>query len=170
MGPSRDGKATEMYTIRYASTRREIWQWYWRARAQPKGLWRYHVLISLLSAIGVTALEKRGTFDAGHFFFVFVATMLGCVVLLPMWPQIRFKPSVRTLQIDENGFDTVIGRRSGARSWKDVRSVKDSDDGTIVITGLNNNAFIVPARAFASEEERLEFYGAARRFHAGSNL
>jgi hypothetical protein len=89
-------------------------------------------------------------------------------VLLPTWPQIRFKPSARTLKVDEKGFETVIGRRSGSRRWKDVRSVEESD-GTIVITRNNNNAFIVPSRAFASEQERLEFYEAVRRFHAGSN-
>jgi hypothetical protein len=94
--------------------------------------------------------------------------MVGCLVLLPLWPQLRFKPAVRTLKIDEKGFETVIGRRSGARSWKDVRSVKESD-GAIVITGDNNNAFIVPSRAFASETKHLEFYEAARRFHAASN-
>jgi hypothetical protein len=157
-----------MYTICYASTRAEIWRWYWKAWARPTGLWRYHVLISLLSAVGATILERHSTLDAGHSFFIFVVTMLGCVVLLPMWPQIRFKPSVRTLKIDEKGFDTVIGRRSGSRGWKDVRSVEESD-GAVVITGVNNNAFIVPSRAFASEQERLEFYEAARRFHAGSN-
>jgi hypothetical protein len=155
-----------MYTVRYASTRGEMWRWYWRAWARPKGVWRYHILISLLSSIGVTVLEKQSTFDAGHFFFIFVVTMLGCVVLLPMWAQIRFKPSVRTLKIDEKGIETVIGRRSGFRGWKDVRSVEESD-GTVVITGINNNAFIVPSRAFASEQARLEFYEAARRFHAG---
>jgi hypothetical protein len=127
-----------MYTVRYASTRGEIWQWYWRAWARPKGLWRYHILISLLSAIAVTAVEKQSTFDAGRFFLIFVVTMVGCVVLL------------RTLKIDEKGFDTAIGRRSGSCSWKDVRSVEESD-GTIVITGNNSNAFIVPSRAFASE-------------------
>jgi hypothetical protein len=85
-----------------------------------------------------------------------------------MWPQIRFKPSVRTLKIDEKGFETVIGGRSGSRRWKDVRSVEESG-GAIVITGINNNAFIVPSRAFASEPKRQEFCEAARRFHAGSN-
>jgi hypothetical protein len=157
-----------MYTVRYASTRGEIWRWYWRAWARAKGLWRYHILISLLSAIAVTAREKQSTFDAGHFFLIFLVTMLGCVVLLPLWPQIRFKPSVRTLKVDEKGFETVIGHRSGVRGWKDVRSVEESD-GAIVITGINNNAFIVPSRAFASAQERLEFYEAARRFHAGSS-
>jgi hypothetical protein len=157
-----------MYTVHYASTRAEIWRWYWRAWARPKGLWRYNILISLLSAVAVTAREKQSTIDAGHFFLIFLVTMLGCVVLLPLWPQIRFKPSVRTLKIDEKGFETVIGRRSGARSWKEVRSV-DESAGAIVITGINDNAFIVPSRAFVSEQERLEFYGAARRFHAGSN-
>jgi hypothetical protein len=157
-----------MYTVRYASSRAEIWRWYWRALARPKGLWRYHILISLLSAIAVTAREKQSSFQAGHFSLIFVITMLGCVVLLPLSPQIRFKPAVRTLKIDEKGFETVIGHRSGARSWKDVRSVEESD-GAIVITGINNNAFIVPSRAFASEQERLEFYEAVRRFHAGPN-
>src|SRR6266481_2403946 len=93
--------ATLTYTVRCASTRAEIWRWYWRARARPKGPWLYHVVISFLSAIGTTALEKQSNFDAGHVSVVFVVTMLGCAVLLPVWPQIRFKPTVRILKIDE---------------------------------------------------------------------
>jgi hypothetical protein len=157
-----------VYTVQYASTRAEIWRWYWRAWARPKGLWRYHVLVSLLSAIGTTAIEKERAFDADRFVLMFLITMLVCVVVLPLWPQIRFKSAVRTMTIDDKGFETVIGRFSGARAWKEVRSVEQSD-GAIIITGINNNGFIVPSRAFASERERLEFLEAARRFHAGSN-
>jgi hypothetical protein len=78
-------------------------------------------------------------------------------------PQFRFKSSVRTLTINARGFDTVIGPISASRAWSEVRSVEQFGN-IIVITGVNNNAMILPSRAFASAEECLTFYEAAVRW------
>jgi hypothetical protein len=43
-----------MYTIKYSSSRQEVWRWYWRAWAKPNGLWLYHLII------GVSCPAKRG--------------------------------------------------------------------------------------------------------------
>jgi len=46
-----------MYTLEYSSTRSEVWRWYWRAWAGPRGLWRLHVVILVTLALGVWLLR-----------------------------------------------------------------------------------------------------------------
>src|SRR5690242_5179477 len=95
-----------MYALRYASTRREIWRWYWRAWARPTGLWRFHVLFGVFVALVITASDKSSDLD-WPLFLVRSGVCTACfVALLPLWPQIRFKPQVRTLEVDAKGFRT----------------------------------------------------------------
>jgi hypothetical protein len=156
-----------MHTVTYASKRAEIWHWYWRAWARPAGLWRFHVLFALTVAIISTDLRKQNSFDWSYFLVAFLVGLLGAVILLPLWPQIRFKNSIRTLTIDPQGLSTSIAKISASRSWKDVRSI-ESRNGGVIITGINKNAFVIPARAFASDTERAVFYEAALRWHASA--
>lgn len=153
-----------MHTVQYATTRAELWRWYWKAWARPYGPWRFHMLIAAAIAATATAVD-RSAIDAGRVFVVFMMALLGCLLLLPLWPQLRFKPYVRTLTIDARGFSTVIGPIFASRSWAEVRSIEQSGDA-IVITGINNNAMIVPLRAFASADERLTFYNTAVQLKA----
>lgn len=153
------------YTVNYASRRSEVWRWYWRAWAKPAGLWRFHVLFGLTCALIFTVLRNPKVFDLGLFFTSAVVYTVVFTVLLPLWPQIRFKSAVRSLTINAQGLTTSIGKILGSRLWKEVQSV-DETEGAIVITGKNKNAFIVPARAFGSEDERRAFSDAARRWCA----
>jgi PHD/YefM family antitoxin component YafN of YafNO toxin-antitoxin module len=156
-----------MHTVTYASRRAEIWKWYWRAWAQPAGLWRFNMLFALTVAIICTDLHKHNSFDWGYFLVAFLVGLLTALILLPLWPQIRFKSSVRSLTINSQGLSTSIGKIAASRSWKDVKSI-ESRNGTVVITGTNKNAFIIPARAFASDNERVIFYEAALRWYASA--
>jgi hypothetical protein len=142
------------YCLRYRSTRREVWQWYWRAWRQR--LWRTHVLLVWTVA---TATLLRTGLSARH---VALGLALGvlAVAWLPLVPVIAFKSNERTLRVDERGIDTSIGRLSATRAWGDVAAI-DEQAGTIVIALKNGNAFIVPARAFGSDEERATFFEAA---------
>ena len=72
-----------------------------------------------------------------------------------------FKPQVRTLEIDKDGIATTSGKHAARRSWKEIRSVSEAD-GCIVILRRNGNAFVVPARAFGSTEERQRFFAFAQ--------
>jgi hypothetical protein len=156
-----------MYTVKYASRRSEIWRWYWRAWKRPAGLWRFHVIFGLVFAFFLAVLLAPGPFRLGYFFTVAVFGTLACVIFLPLWPQLRFKPAVRTLTIDAEGLVTAVGAVSGSRSWKDVRSIEESD-GAIVITGNNKNAFVVPERAFTDSSVRKQFLEAARQWHTAA--
>ena len=160
-----NGPSPSVYTVRYTTTRAELWRWYWKAWARPRGLWRFHVSNAALIAAIAATVDKSAIIDAGHVLMVFIIALLGCLASLPLWPQLRFKSTVRTLTIDVGGFRTQIGSHSADRTWNDVRSLAQSGD-TLVITGTNNNAMIVPSRAFASAEERLRFCEAAVRLKA----
>jgi hypothetical protein len=83
--------------------------------------------------------------------------------------MIQFKPQTRTLTVDEQGIATEIGSKSGTRSWREIRSVAD-EDGAIVIVGKNKNAFIVPARAFESDAERVDFLNYSRAVFQAANF
>ena len=160
--------STPSRTVSYASLRSEVWRWYWRAWARPAGLWRYHLLFGITCASVFTVLRNPKSFDFAFFLVAAVVYTLGFIVLLPLWPQILFKRAVRSLTIDAQGLTTSIGKISGSRLWRDVQAVEERN-GTVVITGNNQNAFIVPARAFSSDSDRREFYEAARRWHVQAN-
>ena len=85
---------------------------------------------------------------------------------MALYPQLRFKPQVRTILLDSDGLRTTIGKKSATRSWRDLKSL-DEDDGYLIITGKNGNAFIIPPRAFATPDSRAVFVSFARSFLKG---
>ncbi|MFL6601595.1 MAG: YcxB family protein [Steroidobacteraceae bacterium] len=96
-----------------------------------------------------------------------LAAMLGCMLFFSLWPQIRFKPAERTLSVSPTGWSTQIGTLSAARPWSEVREITEDAD-TIIVVGTNQNALIVPSRAFADEERRLRFLTDVRVWHAAA--
>lgn len=152
-----------MHQVSYTSTRGEVWRFYWRAWARPLGLWRVHVVISLLVATGWTLRHNSGHFS--DFAAGFVVALALCILLFPLWPQLRFKPETRTLTIDPKGWTTRIGDLQGSRTWDKVRSVEDSADA-IALVSSNGNALIVPNRAFPNQAAREEFLHDARQWQA----
>jgi hypothetical protein len=154
-------------TIRYSSSRREVWRWYWRAWAKPKGLWRYHAFVAVLLATFHAEVQGFSHFRPAAFFVTALAAMLGCMLFFSLWPQIRFKPAERTLSVSPTGWNTQIGKLSTARSWSEVREITE-DGKTIIVVGTNQNALIIPSRAFADEERRLRFLTDVRVWHAAT--
>jgi hypothetical protein len=146
--------STTEYTLRYASTRSEIWHWYWREWTRLRGLWRFHALIALAGGFVVAGRGNSSQFSPERFAIAAVTTLTASIVLLSLWPQLRFKPQPRVLILDAAGFRTTIGTQSGQRRWQDIRRVEDHGDGSILLVGQNGNAMILPRRAFASDAER----------------
>jgi hypothetical protein len=156
-----------MHTVQYASSRREVWRWYWRAWAKPTGLWLLQVAIGIILAALFTGVGLGQPFDASSFVKAFLVCVALCLVLLPLWPQIRFKPNMRSLTIDATGLKTTIGKRSGSWAWREVSAVTDSNEA-IVILGKNRNAYIIPRRAFQDDAARQEFLRDATHWHQQS--
>jgi hypothetical protein len=125
-------------------------------------LWIRHVVIGALVAL-LSEINSEG-FDPESFFLRWLIAMLACTLLLPLWPQVRFKNAVRNLTVDESGFQTSIGTLSGSRAWREIDRVEDAG-GEILLVGKNGNAMVVPNRAFSSPEERAVFLRDVRSWH-----
>ena len=149
------------YTLKYAATRGEIWRWYWRAWARPAGLWRHHVAYGAVAAFAAALINGLDLLSSA---FLGLAVILCCIALLPLWPQFRFKPQVRTLELDESGFTTSIGRLNGSRRWFEIQAVRD-DGNTLVITGRNGSAMIIPRRAFGEGVDRQQLVADIEAWH-----
>lgn len=140
-------------TIEYASRRGEIWIWYWKAWRQR--LWKSHLRIfAIFAGLAYLFLSYPAPPSLAT---LAVPVAIGAVpvLLLILYPQLRFKPQTRTVTIGTSGITTVVGRKSGKISWKNIRSVTE-DRGYILVQGSSGNAFIIPPRAFETDATRAE--------------
>lgn len=144
------------YTLKYAATRGEIWRWYWRAWARPAGLWRRHVALGAVATVGAASAHGFSRWVWLPAAVIGLAAMVCGLFLSSLWPQIRFKPQVRTLELDELGYRTSIGLINGVRRWSEIRSVRAEGD-TVVITTLKGSAMLIPRRAFGVGTDRQQF-------------
>ena len=118
--------------------------------------------------IGVLLVDRQNFALAEYLLWSFVGFLAG-VLILPIWPQIRFKPQERILSIGPEGFRTEIGKRSGEVPWRKVRRI-DDDGEVVAITGSSGNAMVIPKRAFADPATRKEFIQAAQGWLAEAKI
>jgi hypothetical protein len=145
------------HTVRYHSSRREVWNWYWKAWRQK--LWIFHVFIAALLTFTIS-----GSNGIGNIAVCFVVTFSISTFLMAAGAQVLFKRAERTLRVTPAGWHTQIGKRVGSRPWTKVSSVKE-DAGNIIITGKNQNALIVPLRAFPNASFRQQFLEDIQDWH-----
>ncbi len=150
------------FSVRYASSRAEVWRAYWRAWAS-RGVWRFHAGLAVL--VGVIA-ALRGL-DVSACLADGAAAFALCLVVFPLLSQLMFKPAMREFTIDATGWQTRIGAQTATRAWREVRTVADAGD-LIEIIGVNGNSMLVPRRAFADGRARAEFLAAAVAWHAAA--
>lgn len=149
------------YTIRYSSSRAELWQWYWRT--WRKSLWRIHAAAAIILGFVLSGSHL----DVVHLTLWLAYTLLSfpmVVAAFAAFPQLKFKSQERILQAGQEGWASQIGRMSGSRMWSEVASI-DDEAGTVVIRGINGNALVVPARAFISNKQRQQFVKDIREWH-----
>ena len=153
-------------TVQYSSSRRDVASWYWYSlRHNPKHFAAW--LVSLL-AIGVFVFlseRQSGSTSSLRAIGISLIWVLVCAALFALYPQLRFKPQVRTLTITPDAISTTINARSKTYPWSDVASVLERGDH-VYIGFRNVNAFVVPARAFASPESQKEFVRLCREWEA----
>lgn len=152
------------YTLHYASSRSEVWRWHWRSWRQR--LWLTHVAMALV--LGLVAATAGGRWPTpGGWLRASLVALPFVVAAFAAFPQFAFKPQARVLDVGPAGWSTTVGRQSASRRWSEVAAVEEHGAG-VVIRSMNGNALIVPARAFASEAQRLQFLADARRWHAAA--
>ena len=116
-----------------------------------RGLWRTHVVAFVVVGIAASLLIYRAAPPNALGWIIVLAAALALPAVWIVYPQLRFKPQLRTLTIDTTGIRTRIGRRSGSIAWNSIGTVAQVGD-TIIIQRRRGNAFVVPARAFTSPE------------------
>ncbi len=144
------------FFLEYKSRRLEVWNWYWRA--MRKYLWKEHlkiiVMIPILMSMVLFLMGYRWNIYRVIVYSVYAYALISVFMLL--YPQLKFKPQMRSLRVDEQGIATSVGMLSKVFTWSEIKSMEIEND-FIVITRKNLNAFIIPARAFNSEGQRQDF-------------
>ena len=150
------------YTLRYTSSRKEIWKFYWSV--WRRRLWIVHALFAAVAGFAVAALTGHGVRLTSWIEDSFLALpfVIGAFAAVP---QLRFKGAERTLRVTPEGWSTEIGQVSGSRSWAEVKVIREVD-GLIFIESMNGNGIIVPPRAFRDENERRRFLTDVLKWHA----
>jgi hypothetical protein len=103
----------------------------------------------------IVALISRGHIRVSD---VLIGLSIGllAVIGLPIVMRFRTKRDERVLNVDAQGIRTSVGKRSGDVRWSQIASI-DVTEEYVFITGKSANAFAIPARAFTSNADRLEF-------------
>lgn len=153
------------YHLRYRSRRVEVWNWYWK-----QWLTRYWFIHALLAAFAVFIIDRSLSLAVNieNQVVVFIASQGIVTAFFAAWPQIRFKSHERILEIGPEGWATHIGLLSGRRSWAEVASVDETENG-VSIVGVNGNALIIPRRALAPSGEWERFLADVRKWHSLNN-
>ena len=141
-----------VFVVEYAATRRELWIWYWRQWRRQS--WKRHATI--LVVITLLVLAQSGASPSWSTVAIPGVIGLGVIGFEILYPQIHFKPQLRTLAMGADGINTTIMHHTQRVSWHEVKSVM-VEDGYVVITRHAGNAFVVPPRAFASTADRDAF-------------
>ncbi|WP_188792620.1 hypothetical protein [Dyella nitratireducens] len=151
----------KVYSLRYRSSRAEVWLWYWHAWRSK--YWWWHLLL----AAGIT-WESLVIQDSGFQLSKFLLRLLWVtptlVALMAAWPQVAFKSQERLLEVGPEGWFTSIAKKNGSRTWRMVGSIRSNDE-IISIVSTSGNTLLIPRRAFQSELSREAFLADIRRWH-----
>ena len=144
--------------LTYTSSRATIARWYWRSlrRNHRHGL-AWLGILACAFFLGSVVVDKgwRGGLLAS-------AIML---TVLALYPQIMFKPQVRTLELLPHEIRTSIGAKTKIMAWREVAHL-ERDDGFLVITGHTGNAFVIPPSAFTDGLDIDTVLAQAKTWHA----
>jgi hypothetical protein len=144
------------YSLRYSSTRAEIFRWYYRS--WKKDLCRIHFFVAV--AVGVEFILSESSFSSLQpiTWFTFTLAIFPVVVIIfAAYPQIMFKPHERILIVGPESWSSQVGNKSGSKCWTEVASVDTNKDNAVIITSKNGNALVVPVRAFESIAQQKQF-------------
>lgn len=146
--------------LTYTSSRATIARWYWRSlrRNHRHGI-AWLGLLAWAYFLGSVVVDRgwRGG-------------LLGAVIMLTvlaLYPQIMFKPQLRTLEILPHEIRTSIGSKNKILAWNEVASI-EQEDGFLVITGCTGNAFVIPPTAFTAGIDADTVLAQAKAWHSAA--
>jgi hypothetical protein len=161
--PSQAGNA--IITVRFSTSRGELWRSYWRAWARPAGTWLNHAFIAanvfLLAYMFTRHSPDAAVIAVTAGVVAFALALLG----FSLWPQLRFRSAVRTLHVDDQGILSEIDGRQASKSWSEIRGITASGDA-ICVEAADGSALMVPDRAFATSAQFVAFANQVGQWHS----
>ena len=140
--------------IKYNTIKSELVAFYirqWKAY-----LWKIHLAVFVGISLFVYILKTSRGADSTEAIIPSLISGLIPIGLMFLFPIIMHKPQPRLLEVNEEGIETIIGKKSGKIEWSKIASYENSD-GVIYIVGSNMNGFMIPERAFETTASRDEF-------------
>jgi hypothetical protein len=136
--------------LKYSSSRKEVSDWYWRMWRSK--FWKLH-LICFLTPLLVILIADAQWPPSPKRALTGASIGLGLIAFMILFPQILFKPQTRVILFDEDGIQTTIGKKNANVPWQEIESIDETVE-TIAIRRKNLHAFLLPRRAFSSDEHR----------------
>ena len=150
-------------TIEYSISRQMLLRWYFRSLVRnPRHLISWVVCVAGAAYVASIFVRVSGSTTLLPSTAAIAAAAVAAF-FLAIYPQLRYKPQVRTLTVLEGGISSTIKGRSESYPWSKVAKI-DKHDGGLTIGLSNVSAFIVPPSAFRSGAERDEFLSQCRKW------
>ena len=142
--------------IRYTANRSDVWRAYWHTYSHSTRLNVLRILFFGWIFFTTWSELEDSSMAAGWRFCVALLVASLAMLLLAVYPMLRFKKDERFLSISPSGITTTIGKLSGEVPWSKVRRIEQAGR-CIYIFGTSGNTFTIPYRAFPTEDLRTEF-------------
>ena len=142
------------FKVEYASERREVWKWYYRA--WRRDLWKFHAVVVAVVSFVATFLLSGDAEPSLPTMLAGLALGFLSVAWMPAIPMLLFQPQARSVEIDQDGISTTIDGESFRRTWRDIDTISE-EDGYIILLGTKGSAFLIPPRAFQTPDEQQRF-------------
>jgi hypothetical protein len=146
--------------LTYTSSRATIARWYWRSlRRNYRHGFAWLGLVAWAYFLGAVAVD--GGLRGG---------LLGALIMLTvlaLYPQIMFKPQLRTLELLPHEIRTSIGSKNKILTWNEIARI-EREDGFLVITGRTGNAFVIPPTAFTNGTDIDTVLAQAKAWHVAA--
>jgi len=152
-----------MMTIAYSLRRKDVWDAYWFTWRTGRTLKVSQLFVAGCIVFVVTSLRAASRPPSRYDVVIALLWAITIILILPIYPLVRFKHQVRTLTISSRGVNTQIGSLSREIPWRIVGRIRRNGNSLYII-GKTGNSFAVPDHAFSSLADRDAFETAAREW------
>jgi len=150
-------------TIKYAVTREEITEWYWKM--WRKTLWKTHLIFFGLIMFFAISLDGHWPIQDYRAILNGILVSIGLFVFFVLFPQAMYKPQTRTVTVNETGIYTSIASKSKSVNWTEIKEIEFTPEHIFIVLKKTLNALIIPRRAFVTDNDRVEFLNSITTWH-----
>lgn len=150
-------------TIKYATTRKEIAERYWRM--WRKTLWKIHLIFFGLIMFFAISLDGHWPIQNYRVIIYGILASIGLFGFFVLFPQAMYKPQTRTVTVGETGIYTLIASITKSVSWTEIKEIESTPEHISIVLKKTLNALIIPRRAFATDDDRVKFLNSITTWH-----